>query len=127
MDGADWRRDALGAAAFDLGDDVRKHFVERGLGLFAMLGPVALFAMAVGGHAGGFFDDDQMLVEILDFDVVLLRWCGGGPRKHLHHVACAQATPGITACVSVNRDISRLDETADLRPGTIGQPTAQGG
>jgi len=127
MDGAHRGRYALGAAAFDLGDDVRQHFVERGLNLPAALGPVALLAMAIGGYPGRFFDDDQMLIEVLDFDVVFLRRRDGRLREHLHDIASLETPPDIGACVSIDRDVSRLDETADLRPGAVGQPMPQCG
>jgi hypothetical protein len=120
MDGAHWGRDAFSSAAFDLGDDVREHFVKRRLNLLPPLGPVALLAMAIGGYPGRFFDDDQMLVEVLDFDVVFLRRRDGRLREHLHDIAGLETPPGIGACVSIDGDASRLDETADLRPGAVG-------
>ena len=121
VDGADGGRDALGARAFDFGDDVWEHFVERGLDLLAALGPIALFAMAVGGYPGGFFDDDQMLVEILDFDVVLSGRRGGWLCQYLHDVSGLKTPPGIRAGIAVNGDMSRLDQFAQLRPGVTGQ------
>jgi hypothetical protein len=105
-----------------------EEFVEGGGFVFALLGEVGFFAVAEGVEAGGFFDDDEVFVEVADGDVVVGGEGCSGVDEEVEDVAGFYFAGVVEDEVTIEVDPAGGDESADVGPGVIGaEDVAEGG
>jgi hypothetical protein len=98
--------------------DPLKHFLESGHPVESLVRTTAVLGLPERRNPGGFFDDDQVLVDVSNANVPLGRRSGAGLLKHFYDVAGFQATLFVDGQVPVQLDVALSDQPPHLR-GTL--------
>ena len=96
-----------------------QQFVKCGLKLLSAGRPSAFLGVPQRGDAGGFFDDDQIGIEMANADILLRRRGGAGKFEQLNDFAAFELATFIDAQIAVDLHVAAQNQPLCFGPTHI--------
>lgn len=110
-----------------IGEHFGQHLIERRLKLLPLVGPALFLGMPHGCHARGLFHDDNLVINVDDFDPIGSRRRRKRKLVHLDDFLRLESTSLVQAEIPVDLDMPLSHQPPGFIPAGFREPAAEGG